>query len=166
MGRRQRETQSTLYTGRRTYRAPRQHDRCRVSARRSRASMGTRTAVAADRRRNRRCSPAMELLNAVGLSDAVVWRARPHELSTGQRERARLALLLAESPNLVLLDEFAAHLDPALAGRVARKVGTLLRRLAITAVIATHRPEVVGALQPDRLLVVGYGGVVEASSPQ
>ncbi len=50
------ETQSTLYTGRRTYRAPRQHDRCRVSARRSRASMGTRTAVAADRRRNRRCS--------------------------------------------------------------------------------------------------------------
>jgi ABC-type ATPase with predicted acetyltransferase domain len=109
---------------------------------------------------------AMELLNAVGLSDAVLWRARPHELSTGQRERARLALLLAESPNLVLLDEFAAHLDPALAGRVARKVGTLLRRLAITAVIATHRPEVVSALQPDRLLVVGYGGVVEGSSPQ
>jgi len=127
--------------------------------------MGTRTAVAADRRRNRRCSPTMELLNAVGLSDAVLWRTRPHELSTGQRERARLALLLAESPNLVLLDEFAAHLDPALAGRVARKVGTLLRRLAITAVIDTHRPEVVSALQPDRLLVVGYGGVVEGSSP-
>jgi len=108
---------------------------------------------------------AMELLNAVGLSDAVLWRALPSELSTGQRERARLAVLLAERPNLVLIDEFAAHLDPALAARVARKVATLLRRLAITAVIATHRPEVVTALEPDRVLVVGYGGIVQVGSP-
>jgi len=107
---------------------------------------------------------AMELLNAVGLSDAVLWRASPHELSTGQRERARLALLLAERPNLVLLDEFAAHLDPALASRVARKIAMLLRRLHITALIATHRPEVVRALEPDRILVVGYGGIVQAET--
>ncbi|MCX2727830.1 GNAT family N-acetyltransferase [Thermomicrobium sp. 4228-Ro] len=105
---------------------------------------------------------AMELLNAVGLSDAVLWRATPQELSTGQRERARLALLLAERPNLVLLDEFAAHLDPALASRVARKIAMLLRRLRITALIATHRPEVIRALEPDRVLVVGYGGIVQA----
>ncbi|GBD19025.1 Methionine import ATP-binding protein MetN [bacterium HR27] len=106
----------------------------------------------------------MELLNTVGLSDAVLWRASPHELSTGQRERARLALLLAERPNLVLLDEFAAHLDPALASRVARKIAMLLRRLHITALIATHRPEVVRALEPDRILVVGYGGIVQAET--
>lgn len=108
---------------------------------------------------------AMELLNAVGLSNTVLWRALPSELSTGQRERARLALLLAERPNLVLIDEFAAHLNPALAARVARKVAALLRRLAITAVIATHRPEVVAALEPDRVLVVGYGGIVQVGSP-
>ncbi len=107
---------------------------------------------------------AMELLNAVGLSDAVLWRATARELSTGQRERARIALLLAERPNLVLVDEFAAHLDPALAARVARKVVALLRRLGITAVIATHRPEVVRALEPDRVLVVGYGGIVQAET--
>ncbi len=103
---------------------------------------------------------AMEYLNAVGLSDAVLWRAAPQQLSTGQRERARLALLLAERPNLLLIDEFAAHLDPALAARVARKLAALIRQLAITAVVATHRPEVVAALEPDRLLVVGYGGIV------
>ncbi|RTI38491.1 ATP-binding cassette domain-containing protein, partial [Thermus scotoductus] len=62
---------------------------------------------------------AIEVLNRVGLSDAVLYRARPKELSTGQRERYRLALLLAQRPDLLLIDEFAAHLDVPTARRVA-----------------------------------------------
>lgn len=103
---------------------------------------------------------AIEILNAVGLSDAVLFRATVGQLSTGQRERANMAYLLAGGPNLLLIDEFCAHLDPALARRVARKVGELVRRLGITLVVATHRPEVLEALRPDHTLLVGYGGVV------
>jgi len=36
----------------------------------------------------------------------------------------------------------------------------LARRLGITLVVSTHRPEVLAALRPDHTLLVGYGGVV------
>jgi len=96
----------------------------------------------------------------MGLSDAVLYRARPRELSTGQRERYRLALLLAERPDLLLLDEFAAHLDVPTARRVALGLGKLVRGVGITLVAATHRPEVIAALDPDLLVYVGYGGLM------
>lgn len=102
---------------------------------------------------------AIEVLNRVGLSDAVLYRARPKELSTGQRERFRLALLLAQRPDLLLIDEFAAHLDVPTARRVALGLGKLCREAGITLVAATHRPEVVQGLDPDLLVFVGYGGV-------
>ncbi len=104
---------------------------------------------------------AIEVLNRVGLSDAVLYRARPQELSTGQRERFRLALLLGQRPDLLLIDEFAAHLDVPTARRVALGLGKLCREAGITLVAATHRPEVVQALDPDILLFVGYGGVTK-----
>ena len=103
---------------------------------------------------------AIEVLNRVGLSDAVLYRARPQELSTGQRERFRLALLLALRPDLLLIDEFAAHLDVPTARRVALGLGKLCREAGITLVAATHRPEVHQALDPDLTVFVGYGGLV------
>ena len=102
---------------------------------------------------------AIEVLNRVGLSDAVLWRARPMELSTGQKERFRLALLLAERPALLLVDELAAHLDLATARRVARGLAKFVREAGITLVAATHRPEVLEALEPDQVVYVGYGSV-------
>lgn len=110
-------------------------------------------------RRLKDVGAAIEVLNRVGLSDAVLYRARPHELSTGQRERFRLALLLAERPDLLLIDEFAAHLDVPTARRVALGLGKLCREAGVTLVAATHRPEVVAALDPDLLVYVGYGGL-------
>ncbi|GGN02708.1 ABC transporter ATP-binding protein [Thermus composti] len=110
-------------------------------------------------RKLRDVGAAIEVLNRVGLSDAVLYRARPKELSTGQRERFRLALLLAERPDLLLIDEFAAHLDVPTARRVALGLGKLCREAGITLVVATHRPEVIAALDPDLLVYVGYGGL-------
>lgn len=100
----------------------------------------------------------VEVLNAVGLSDAVFYRARFSELSTGQKERARMASLLAEKPNLLIIDEFTAHLDTLTAMRVARKIGKLARRHKITLVVATNRPEIIEALGPDKIIFIGYGG--------
>ncbi len=100
---------------------------------------------------------AVEVLNMVGLSDAVFYRARFNELSTGQKERAKLASLLAEKPNLLVVDEFTAHLDSLTAQRVARKLGELARRAGITVIVATNRPEIIRALSPDKIVYVGYG---------
>ncbi|WP_231656771.1 GNAT family N-acetyltransferase [Pyrodictium delaneyi] len=105
---------------------------------------------------------AVEILNAVGLSDAIFYRARFDELSTGQKERARLASLLAERPNLLVIDEFTAHLDRLTAQRVARKLSSLARRVGITLVVSTNRPEVLQALAPDKVVLVGYGTAVVA----
>ncbi len=104
---------------------------------------------------------AIELLNISGLSDAVFYRAKFHELSTGQKERAKIASILADFPNVLLIDEFAAHLDTLTAMRLARKVSRLVREHGITALIVTHRPELIEVLRPDRILYVGYGGVEE-----
>jgi len=106
---------------------------------------------------------AVEVLNAVGLSDAIFYRAKITELSTGQKERAKLASLIASKPNLLVVDEFAAHLDPQTAQRVARKLSQLCRKAGITLVVATNRLEVLKALSPDKVVIVGYGTVIVKS---
>ncbi len=100
---------------------------------------------------------AVEVLNKAGLSDAVLYRARYQELSTGQKERVKLASILAEKPSLIIIDEFASHLDSLTAMRVARKVGVIARSAGITLVAVTHRKEVIKALNPDKVIYIGYG---------
>lgn len=102
-------------------------------------------------------SLAIELLGYAGISDAVLYRAPFSELSTGQKERAKLAYMLARRPNVILVDEFTAHLDRRTAVRVARRFATLAREKGLTLVVVTHREEVLAALSPDRVYVVGYG---------
>ncbi len=102
-------------------------------------------------------STTIQILNAVGLSDAIYYRARYSELSTGQKERAKLASLLAERPNVLIIDEFGSHLDRLMAKRVARKVAQLCREAGITLIATTHRLEILEALAPDKVVIVGYG---------
>jgi ABC-type ATPase with predicted acetyltransferase domain len=104
---------------------------------------------------------ALEVLSASGISDAVLYRAKISELSTGQKERAKLAALLARKPNLLIVDEFMSHLDDTTAKWVAGRVARLARAHGITVIVATHRREVLEALQPDHIYVVGYGSVKE-----
>ncbi|MCE4609002.1 MAG: ATP-binding cassette domain-containing protein, partial [Desulfurococcales archaeon] len=102
---------------------------------------------------------ALEVLSVAGISDAVLYRAKVSELSTGQKERAKIAALLAQKPNIVIIDEFTAHLDPTTARWVAGRIAKMARQHGITLVLATHRREVLDALNPDKLIQVGYGGV-------
>ncbi len=105
---------------------------------------------------------AIEVLNAAGLADAVLFRAPYAALSTGQKARVQLAWALAHRPNLLLIDEFAAHLDPRTAVRVGRKLAELARRYGITLVLVTHRPELLRVLEPDAIYLVGYGTLYRA----
>ena len=104
---------------------------------------------------------AVEILNKAGLSDAILYRAKFAELSTGQEERAKLASLLAEKLNLIVIDEFTARLDALTVMRVAGKFSQLAREAGITLVLVTHKSEVIEAMEPDKVLFVGYGTIQE-----
>jgi polar amino acid transport system ATP-binding protein len=78
---------------------------------------------------------ARDLLGRFGLSDQV--DKHPDRLSGGQQQRAALVRALCTEPELLLLDEITAALDPELVGDVL----TIVRDLAAagtTMVLATH----------------------------
>jgi len=99
---------------------------------------------------------AMRMLASAGLADAHCLVRSPRALSAGQRERLRLAMLMAEidrrrpdpERTLVIVDEFASALDPL----GARSLGALLSRWCarrgIGLVVATQRPETLADLRP------------------
>jgi putative ABC transport system ATP-binding protein len=88
---------------------------------------------------------------------------KPAQLSIGQAQRVAIGRALAHSPALLLADEPTSALDPRLADQVMELLIDLVRRLGVTAVIATHEQARVQALglrevnACSRDLADGYG---------
>jgi len=91
-------------------------------------------------------------LTAVGMQER---RDRaPHHLSFGERRLVAIATVLAMEPEILVLDEPSANLDPA--GR--RELAGVLRRLGLTMLMVTH--DLPYALQLcDRAVVMGAGRI-------
>jgi len=81
----------------------------------------------------------------------------PRDLSSGERQRAAVATVLAGSPGLVLLDEPTRGMDVRAREALVRVISRLRDRGAAV-VIATHDSELRSAVA-DRVLVVAGGGV-------
>jgi cobalt/nickel transport system ATP-binding protein len=75
---------------------------------------------------------AINALEMVGMSYAA--NKSPHQLSFGERKRVAIATVLAMEPKVLVLDEPTANLDP----RSRRQLLSLLRRLKVTKIVATH----------------------------
>ncbi|MFN3612940.1 MAG: ATP-binding cassette domain-containing protein [Rubrimonas sp.] len=96
---------------------------------------------------------ARALLAEVGLGHAA--DMHPERVSLGMQRRAALARALAVSPDLMLMDEPLASLDPDNAAAMRRLIADALRRTAATALIATHDRREALALT-DRLIEIGH----------
>ena len=109
-----------------------------------------------------RAATIEEALTLVGLSG--MGKRSPTSLSGGQRQRVALARALAPGPEVLLLDEPFANLDPALRVELRTEVASLLRTLGITSVFVTHDQEeafVMGA----QVIVMRDGRVLQSASP-
>lgn len=104
-------------------------------------------------RRTHSTGRADTVLEDLGL--AAVAERDPRDLSTGQRQRAALASVLAGSPALVLLDEPTRGMDGAARAALIAAVARIADRGG-SAVVATHDPQLVAALA-TRVVDLGEG---------
>ncbi|MGH7153976.1 MAG: ABC transporter ATP-binding protein, partial [Acetobacteraceae bacterium] len=95
------------------------------------------------------------LLSQVELSD--VEQRYPRELSLGMARRVSLARALAVDPDVLVLDEPFASLDPALGARLATSVSNWARDRGATVLLATH--------DLDQTLAVASRVMVLAGTP-
>ena len=94
-----------------------------------------------------------EALAVVGMSDYV--GRFSHHLSVGEKKRIAIATVLSMKPELLVLDEPTAGLDP----RARRSLINLLRELPITMLISTHDMLMVRELFP-RMVIMDEGYIV------
>jgi osmoprotectant transport system ATP-binding protein len=78
-----------------------------------------------------------ELMQLVGLAPEIAMRY-PHQLSGGQRQRVGVARALAADPEILLMDEPFAALDPLTRDDLQREFLLLQQRLHKTVVFVTH----------------------------
>jgi neutral amino acid transport system ATP-binding protein len=104
---------------------------------------------------------AMGLLQFVGIDHLA--QAMAQELSYGQRKLLEFASSIMPEPNLVLLDEPASGVNPALLERIVDRIREL-RESGITFLIVEHNMNMVMKLC-DSVVVMAHGTVLTQDTP-
>ena len=100
---------------------------------------------------------AKAALRMVGMGEEYD-KSSPFELSGGQKRRVAIAGVLAMDPEVLILDEPTAGLDPRGRDEVLDQVSALQRSRGITVILVSHSMEDV-AKYVDRLIVMNQGEV-------
>ena len=103
-----------------------------------------------------------EALKVVGMEKYA--RSAPHMLSGGQKQRIAIAGMLAMEPEVLVLDEATAMLDPQGRREVLDIVGRLNRERGMTVVMITQYME--EALSADRVIVMADGMLIAQGTPR
>jgi oligopeptide/dipeptide ABC transporter ATP-binding protein len=104
---------------------------------------------------------ALELLQLVGIPDpARRLREYPHEFSGGMRQRAMIAMALANEPKLLIADEPTTALDVTIQAQILQLLQRLQDQLGMAVILITHDLGVVAEIADD-VLVMYAGRVVE-----
>jgi cobalt/nickel transport system ATP-binding protein len=89
----------------------------------------------------------------------------PQNLSTGQKKRAALAGVLAMKPEIIVLDEPMANLDPRTSSKVLKLLLQLNKDLGLTLIIATHDVDLV-PLFADKICIINKGQIAIQGEPK
>jgi ABC-type Fe3+/spermidine/putrescine transport system ATPase subunit len=108
----------------------------------------------------KRVREVLELVSLGGKEDR-----RPAQLSGGEKQRVALARALVLQPDLLLLDEPLAALDPKLRKQMRLELKALQRRAGITFLLVTHDQEEALSMS-DRLAVMNAGLIEQVGTPQ
>ena len=107
---------------------------------------------------------AKEALTLVGLDESF-YKQSPFELSGGQKRRAAIAGVLAMKPEVLILDEPTAGLDPQGREDILGLVAKLHREQGMTVILVSHSMEDV-ARYVSRLVVMNHGEKVFDGTPK
>jgi len=107
-----------------------------------------------------RVKQAMELVRLTGKESRY-----PAQLSGGERQRVALARSLVLEPDVLLLDEPLAALDPKLRKQMRVELKEMQRRVGITFLLVTHDQEEALSMS-DQLAVMNAGAVEQVGTPQ
>ncbi len=105
---------------------------------------------------------AVDLMDQVGIPDPERrYRAYPHELSGGMRQRICIAIALSTDPRLILADEPTTALDVTIQAQVLKVIETLRRERKLGLIFVSHDLAVVSQTC-SRVYVMYAGRVVES----
>ena len=107
---------------------------------------------------------AYEALQSVGLPEKY-FDVSPFELSGGQKLRAAIAGVVAMKPQVLILDEPTAGLDPKGRDEILDMVSEMHARYGITVILVSHSMEDV-AKYVDRIIVMNHGQVRYDDTPR
>ena len=107
---------------------------------------------------------AIELLDLVGIPNPEVRiNAFPHEFSGGMRQRAMIAMAIANEPDLVIADEPTTALDVTIQAQVLEVMERIKQRTSSAIALITHDLGVIAGVA-DRVVVMYAGRVVETGN--
>ncbi len=106
----------------------------------------------------------IEMLNLVGIADTEKrYRAYPHELSGGMRQRAMIAMALACDPGLIIADEPTTALDVTIQAQILDLLRDIKKRINASILLITHDLGVVAEMA-DYVVVMYAGRIIEAGT--
>jgi cobalt/nickel transport system ATP-binding protein len=107
-----------------------------------------------------RVKEALEMVGLKGFEERA-----PHHLSGGQKKLVAIAGILAMRPEVIVLDEPTAGLDPLSSARVLELIMKMNRELGITLLLSTHDVDVVPYFA-ERVFVLHHGRLEADGSPE
>ncbi|WP_116893314.1 ABC transporter ATP-binding protein [Pseudomonas syringae] len=106
---------------------------------------------------------ALDMLEKVRVPDARQrLDAYPHELSGGMRQRAMIAMALANDPALIIADEPTTALDVTIQAQILRLIRDIQKELGLAVIFITHDLGLVARIA-DRVAVMYAGQIVETA---
>ncbi len=109
---------------------------------------------------------AIELLEKVGIpNSAERVDSFPHEFSGGMRQRAVIAIAMANDPDVILADEPTTALDVTVQAQVLDSLRTALAETGASLLLITHDLGVIAGLA-DRVMVMYAGRAVEIGTAE